>query len=286
MSRFILSAFADEIDTDLKIQMDVLKLHGIEYIEMRGVNGKNLIQYSLEEVKEIKKQLDAKGFRISAVGSPIGKIKITEAFEPHLALFKHTIEIAKILETKYIRMFSFFIPQGDDPAIHRDEVVRRWREFVKVSKGTGLVLLHENEKDIYGDTAERCADLLETLNCSFVRATFDPANFVQCGVKTYPDAYEMLKDYIVYVHIKDALYSDHSVVPPGYGDGKVREILGALYDRGFEGFLSLEPHLGSFAGFAALEPNSKVNDISEGGPKQFAIAAEALKKIITGIERG
>lgn len=284
MSRFILSAFADEIDTGLKTQMDVLDRHGIKYIEMRGVNGKNIAERSIDEVREIKRQLDARGFKISAVGSPIGKIKIIDDFGPHLDLFKHTIEIAKILETKYIRMFSFFIPEGDDPAIYREEVMRRWREFIKAAEGTGLILLHENEKEIYGDTAERCLDLLETMNCDYMKAVFDPANFVQCDVRTYPDAYELLKDHIVYMHIKDALYKDHSVVPSGYGDGKVKDILTALYRRGFEGFLSLEPHLGSFAGFADLEPNAKVNDMPEGGPKKFAIATEALKKIIEEIE--
>ncbi len=285
MAEFIISAFADEIDADLKTQMDVLDQHGIKHIEMRGVNGKNLTQYTLEEVKEIKKQLDARGFKISAVGSPIGKIKITDDFAPHLELFKHTIEIAKILETQYIRMFSFFMPEGDDPAIYRDEVIRRWKEFIRVAEGSGLILLHENEKEIYGDIADRCLDLLQAVNCDFVKATFDPANFVQCDEETYPRAYELLKDYVVYMHIKDANRSDQVVVPAGYGDGKVEEILSDLYKNGFEGFLSLEPHLGTFQGFADLEPNSPVNDMPEGGAKKFAMAVEALKKITDKIEK-
>ena len=232
----------------------------------------------------IKKQLDDRGFKISAIGSPVGKIKITDDFGPHLELFRHTMEIAKILETRYIRMFSFFIPEGKDPAIYRDEVMSRWAQFVKAAEGSGIILLHENEKDIYGDTAQRCLDLLKTINCSYVKATFDPANFVQCNEKTYPEAFEMLKDHVVYMHIKDANNSDHKVVPAGYGDGKVKEILAALYNSGFEGFLSLEPHLGSFHGFAELEPASPANQLPEGGPKQFAIAVEALKKILAEVE--
>ncbi|MCM8901795.1 sugar phosphate isomerase/epimerase [Caldicoprobacter algeriensis] len=285
MSKFILSAFADEIDPDLKVQMDVLEQHDIRYIEMRGVYGKNLVQYSLEEVKEIKKQLDDRGFKISAIGSPIGKIGILDDFEPHLELFKHTIEIAKILETDYIRMFSFYIPKGDDPAKYRDEVIRRWEEFIKAAEGTGLTLLHENEKGIYGDTAERCLDLLKTLDCDYVKLTFDPANFVQCDVETYPHAFNLLKSYIAYMHIKDALYSNHSVVPSGYGDGKVKEILTELYQMGYEGFLSIEPHLGNFVGFSELEQGIVDPNMPEGGPKQFGIAANALKKILSQIER-
>lgn len=283
MSRFVLSAFADEIDPSLQTQMDVLEQHGIRYIEMRGVNGKNLTQYTLEEVKSIKSQLDRRGFRLSAIGSPIGKTKITDEFDAHLELFRHTIEIAKIMETKYIRMFSFFMPEGEDPLRYRDEVMNRWRQFIKFAEGTGLILLHENEKDIYGDTPERCLDLIETLNCDRLKLVFDPANFVQCGVITYPYAFEMLKDHIEYMHIKDAVFESRQVVPSGYGDGHVSEILAALKARGFEGFLSLEPHLADFLGFSDLEPDSALKLMEKDGPKQFAIAKEALDKILSEI---
>jgi sugar phosphate isomerase/epimerase len=282
MSKFTLSAFADEIDMDLKTQMDVLEEHGISYIEMRGVNGKGLVEYSLEEVREIKKQLDARGFKLSCIGSPIGKINIKDDFDPHLELFKHTLDIANIMEVKKIRMFSFFIPKGDNPYDYRDEVMARWSKFVEAAKGRDVMLLHENEKDIYGDTPERCLDLLKTMNCDYVKAIFDPANFVQCDVKTYPEAYEMLKDYVVYMHIKDALYSDHSVTPAGQGDGYVKEILSDLYKSGFEGFLSIEPHLAEFQGAGNLELHNEWNNLPQGGPRVFAIAAVALKEIIKG----
>ncbi len=280
MSKFVISAFGDEIADDLKVQMDVLEQHGISHIEMRGVNGRPLVNHTLDEVAGIRKELDKRGFSISAVGSPIGKIGITDDFTAHLELFKHTVEIAKVLGTNYIRMFSFYIPKGEEPEKYRDEVLRRWREFIKAAEGSGLILLHENEKDIYGDTPERCLDLLKTLDCNYVKAVFDPANFVQCGVKTYPGAFELLKDYCVYFHIKDALYKDHSVMPSGYGDGKVPEIIQQLHGGGYEGFLSLEPHLGGFSGLAALENDLNISNLPEGGAGTFAIAANALKKIL------
>ncbi|MDP4090153.1 MAG: TIM barrel protein, partial [Bacillota bacterium] len=192
--------------------------------------------------------------------------------------------IARIMECKYIRMFSFYIPKGEDPAKYREEVINRWKRFVKEAEGSGIILLHENEKGIYGDTPERCLDLLQALNCDNVKGIFDFANFVQCDVKNYPEAYELLKDYIVYVHVKDAVYSDHHVVPAGEGDGSVGDILRELYNRGFEGFLSLEPHLGDFKGFAALEPNSPGFNLPEGGARSFAVAVQALKKLLNNIE--
>ncbi len=283
MSKFIISAFGDEIDEDLKVQMDVLEEHDVRYIEMRGVNGKGLVQHTIDEVRRIKNQLDERGFKVSSVGSPIGKIKITDDFGPHLDLFRHTLEIAKILETKYIRMFSFYMPQGENPEKYRDEVIERWNRFIEVSKDYDVTLLHENEKHIYGDIAERCLDLMKTLNSPRLKMVFDPANFVQCDEETYPKAYNMLKDYIAYMHIKDASYSDYSVKPAGHGDGKVKEILTELYNSGFEGFLSLEPHLWNFKGYAELELEPKTLEMEDGGPKYFAVAEKALDDIIKEI---
>ncbi|MGI6537069.1 MAG: sugar phosphate isomerase/epimerase family protein [Caldicoprobacterales bacterium] len=278
--RFILSAFADEIDPNLQVQMDVLDDHGIKYIEMRGVNGKNITDHTLDEAREVKKQLDEREFRLSAIGSPIGKILITDDFEPHLEKFRHTLKIAEIMEAKYIRMFSFYIPEGKDPADYREEVLKRWKEFLKAAEGTGIVLLHENEKEIYGDTPERCLDLVESLNSDYFRLTFDPANFVQCGVEPYPKAFNMLKDHIAYLHIKDARKDNLQIVPAGQGDGRLQETLNALKGMGFKGFLSLEPHLANFVGFAELETGDVGADLPTGGPREFAIALHALKSLL------
>ena len=286
MSNFVLSAFADEIDMDLKTQMDILEKHDIHYIEMRGVNGKSIVDYSLEEVKVIKESLDERGFKISSIGSPIGKILITDDFKPHLELFKHTLDIAKILESKYIRMFSFFMPRDESPEKYREEVIHRWREFVKAAKDYNITLLHENEKDIYGDTAQRCLDILQTINCSYVKAVFDPANFVQCNVKPYPEAFTLLEDYVVYFHVKDAVYSDHHVVPVGEGDGKVKELFTYLNKKNYNGFLSLEPHLSNFDGLKNLELKSNHRQLEQSGPVLFGTATKALKGILSEITKG
>lgn len=282
MSKFILSAFADEVADDLISQMDNLEKHDIKYIELRGINSKNVSDLSIQEAKDIKKKLDQRGFKISAIGSPIGKQKITDEFQPHFDKFKHVLDLAHIFETKYIRMFSFFMPKNDNPLNYRDEVLRRWEKFIEAANGKNVILLHENEKDIYGDTAERCADLIESLSCGFLKATFDPANFVQVGEKVYPDAYNTLKNYIEYVHIKDAVSGTGKVVPAGYGDGCIKQLLEELHSSGFEGFLSLEPHLASFSGFSSLEPEGA--HLPEGdNVSNFAIAVFALNRILSQI---
>ncbi len=250
-----LSGFADEIDTNLGKQIEVLKKLQMNHVEMRGVNGKGLVDYSINEAREIKKQLDESGIQLSSVGSPIGKIKITDDFAPHMELYKHTVEIAHEMETPYIRMFSFFMPEHESYDPYRGKVMDQLGQFVDYAKASNIILLHENEKDIYGDVADRCLELMKEFYGEHFKAVFDFANFVQCKQDTL-SAYEMLKPYIAYIHIKDALWSDGSVVPAGHGDGNVEKILKMLKDSGYQGFLSLEPHLADFAGFSSLEQST------------------------------
>lgn len=279
-----LSGFADEISTDLSEQIRVLKNLDMSYVEMRGVNGKGLVYYTLPEVREIKQQLDAEGIRLSSVGSPIGKIGIADDFAPHMDLFKHTVEIAKIMETPNIRMFSFFIPQDQDPSVFRGEVMDRLGQMADYAAASDVVLLHENEKEIYGDNAPRCFEIMKEFYGDHFKAVFDFANFVQCDQDTL-EAYEMLKPYISYIHIKDALFGSGEVVPAGHGDGNVAKILSMLKESGYQGFLSLEPHLQQFSGFSALE-NSEGTVQKERkftGEEVFTIAHHALCEILEKI---
>lgn len=283
MLKYHISGFSDEIDSDIKVQFEHLNKLGIKYFEPRGINGTNISALTLDEAKQLKETMDKYGIKASSIGSPIGKIGIKDEFEPHLEKLAHTIEIAKILGTKYIRIFSFFIPKEDDPAIYRDEVMARMKAMTALAGKEGVILLHENEKDIYGDIAVRCKDILDTVDSQNLRAVFDPANFVQCGQVTYPDAYEMLKDHVVYMHIKDALFADNSVVPAGHGDGRVRDILQALSDRDYDGFLSLEPHLGSFDGLGDLEVGDEMLSLTKSDAGKFTLAYNSLKKILDDI---
>lgn len=283
MSNFILSAFSDEIDQDLSIQMSELKYHGINYIEMRGVNGKNISDYTTAEIKEVKNQLDQNGFKISALGSPFGKININDDFEPHYEKFKNAIELAKILNTDYIRIFSFFITDGKDPSVYRVEVLRRLKLMVDYAASNNITLLHENEKDIYGDTPQRCLDILKTINSPFLRATFDPANFIQVGVEPY-SAFLDMKEYVIYFHVKDAKLADGEVTPAGEGDGRILDLLKLIKEEGYNGFLSIEPHLANFVGFSDFELDDKYKKSEQSGPKQFAVAVTALKGLLAQLD--
>ena len=279
-----ISGFSDEIEKLVDVQFEVLNKLGIKYFEVRGVDGKNISTLSDEEVQTLKSKMEQYCIRVSSIGSPIGKIKIEEEFAPHFEVFKKVVGIAKTLGTKYIRMFSFYHEGGDEwTAAEREEVLKRLRQMISYAKEQDVILLHENEKGIYGDTADRCIDLMKELYCDHFKAVFDPANFVQCGQDT-KYAFDKLKEYVEYMHIKDACFVDGKVVPAGMGDGNVAYVLKGLFENGYQGFLSLEPHLGSFEGLAALELDDKMEGLPKGGEGTFTLAYRALCDILEEIK--
>jgi sugar phosphate isomerase/epimerase len=259
MTMWTLSAFADEIDDDLEAQCQTLQRLAIGWIELRSAWGVNVSDFDAAMLAETRAVLDRYDIRVSSIGSPIGKIDVTESFEPHLERFENVLGVAARLEAPYVRVFSFFIPDGDDAGRHRTEVLTRMRALATLAESHERVLLHENEKRIYGDIPRRCLDLVESVASPWLRLTWDSANFVQCGVRPFTDAYAWLRPHLEYVQVKDALLATGEVVPAGDGDGELAETLRALRDDGFDGYFSLEPHLrtahsrGGFSGADLFE---------------------------------
>ncbi len=273
-----LSAFADEISPDLDEQVAVLQSENIAYLDLRSVESTNVLDLTDQQVLTIKNTLHKHNIGVACIASPLGKVSIASPFEQTLARLDRAIELANVFQTTFIRIFSFYPPvltaedaESDefvDPTEWRDEVLKRLRAMTEQARAADITLLHENEKDIYGDTIARCVDLLKNIHEPHFRAAFDPANFIQCSQIPFPDAYEALRTEIRYVHVKDAL-ADGVVVTAGEGEAHWREILQHLRKNGYDGFLSLEPHLalsGQFQGFS--------------GPERFHHASQTFQKLL------
>lgn len=283
MRTYTISAFADEAGGALDAQLAALKRNGISHIEMRMVHGKNASTLTADEAIAVRAKLDAAGVSLSAMGSPFGKIRVDEPFEPHLAQFKHALMLCKTLGATRMRIFSFYIPEGEDPSKYRDEVLRRMSEMLDAAEEWGIRLLHENEKGIYGDIASRCDDLLKHFG-GRLGCIFDPANFIQCGEQPL-DNFALLKDKIEYMHIKDALLCDGSVVPAGKGDGNVPAILADMPGDG-DMILSIEPHLTVFSGLETLQGEALKHIYSyPDSDTAFDAAASALRSILADLNQ-
>ncbi|UCD28291.1 MAG: sugar phosphate isomerase/epimerase [Planctomycetota bacterium] len=270
----IISAFADEIDADPKVQMDVLEDNGVKYIDLRGAYGENVMKFSKDRCGELKKMFGDRGFGIACIGSPIGKIRLDEDLDKHFDDFKHAVDLAEFFKSKYIRIFSFYPPEGEDVAQYRGVIVDRLAQQVDYVSDRDVILVLENESNLFGAYPERCVYLFAAIKSDKLVGAFDPANFVVMDVKdVYKTCWLPLRDYNGYFHIKDFVYGEKEhAVPAGEGDGNIPEILRDAADRGYDGFLTLEPHL------AKAEHSSGVT-----GPALFKVATDALKKICADV---
>jgi sugar phosphate isomerase/epimerase len=268
-----LSAFADEISPDLDEQLATLQREGIRHLDLRSMWNINVLDLSDTQIGQIRQALDTHGISVAAIGSPLGKTAIDSPFEETMQKLERAIEVAQAFGTPFIRIFSFYPPAHPNivstrAGTNRDEVMRRLRAMSERARSANVTLLHENEKDIYGDTIDRCVDLMRSCASEHFKVVFDPANFIQCTQVPYPDAYEALHPWLAYVHVKDAL-PDGSVVAAGEGAARWPDLLHRLRADGYDGFFSLEPHLaaaGQFQGFS--------------GPDLFAKASQALKRLL------
>ncbi len=275
-----LSAFADEYADRFEDQLSAMRQFNFGHIELRHVDGKNVSVLTEREVREVKAKLDFFGVGVSAIGSPLGKITLDGDMEAHFETAKHVFETANITGAKYVRMFSFYAPEGKEITAHKGEVFAALEKLILLAREHGVTLCHENEAKIYGDTPARCRELLDHFGGE-LKCVFDMGNFVLEGVDPYPAAYELLKDDIAYFHIKDAL-SAGAIVPPGKGEAKIREILSAHREYAKEDFfVSLEPHLQLFSGLNALVGRSFENPYQYADAKSaFADAAVKLLELI------
>ena len=273
-------AFADEASPIIDEQIKAMKENGVDGLEIRNVDGVNISEISNSKAHEVKNKLDSEELRVWSIGSPIGKIGIEKGdFVLHIEKFKRTLELAYILGAGNIRLFSFFT-HSENRDSYKDKVIERLGAFCEIAKGSGITLCHENEKGIYGDIPERCLEIHKAL--PEMKAIFDPANYVQCEVDTLK-AWEMIKPYVKYLHIKDAL-ADGNVVPAGKGIGNVKFILDDYIRNGGDS-VTVEPHLTVFDGLKALEKEDDKSVVGEvykysTNTEAFSAAVNALREIL------
>ena len=281
--RWPLSAFGDEVAVDLEDQVEALQSLGIAGVEVRTAWGTGVVDLDREQLARAARVLREGGIGVSAIGSPVGKAPIDGDPGDEPARLLRAIRAAEAFGTRLIRVFSFFVEGAYEG--RRDEVLRRMAALAREAERAGVVLVHENESYIYGDTPERTLDILRSVGSPALRAAFDPANFVQVGVEApFTTGWPLLREHVAHVHIKDAVPVDRAggdpypappppgalmaaVRPAGEGRGQLRELLRALADEGYEGYLTLEPHLAG-----------RLPDLDERG--RMEVAAGALRGLL------
>lgn len=243
-AHFTLSAFADEIDPDPAAQIDLLDRHGVKHLELRSIEKTNVLDLSDDQMQRLKTLLDARGYGVSAIGSPIGKVKITDPWEPHEQRFRRALERAHYFNTRLVRIFSYYPPDDfhGDWSPYRGAIMDRLQRKAELAAQAGITLVHENEHRIYGDAPERVADIFRSVRQPNLRAAFDPANFVYGGFDPW-EGWQVSKEHTIHFHCKDWVHGETAGRLPGQGHGRIPEILSDAAQAGYRGFITLEPHL-------------------------------------------
>jgi sugar phosphate isomerase/epimerase len=270
---WLLSGFGDEIDPDPAVQVAVLQALGARHIEVRSAWGTNIVDLTDEQLARLRALLVERDMGVSAIASPIGKVDVSVPVDAELARLERAIAAAHTLDSRYIRIFSFYRSPDQTAAEIRDDVLVRMRALATAAEAAGVVLLHENEKEIYGDVPERVLDIVESVGSDALRLAWDSANFVQVGIKPFTDGYALLRPHLEYLQVKDAVAATGEVVPAGEGDGELLQTLVALRDDGFTGFASLEPHLGETSALGGFS-----------GAGAFGVAARAFRRLTDELE--
>jgi len=270
---FVLSAFGDEIAEDLEEQLRVLRELRVGHLDLRGAWGKNVLHMDDEEVSRVGQTCTRHGIAVSCIGSPVGKSPIVDPIEREMANLTRIFQIAEAVDTRRVRVFSFYPPDTSSNAQYDEyvkEATSRLAQLAEMAGREGFTLLLENEKGIVGDTLERCHAIVSEIDSRALRFLWDPANFVQVGeARPTERGWPLLGSTVAHVHVKDAVLADGSVRAAGEGDGQVAELLEALKEGGYQGFLALEPHL------AIAGPSSGFS-----GASGMRYAVQALRKLM------
>lgn len=239
---FIPSGFADECSGSFAKQIEMHQQLGWAYLIIRTIEGVKAEEIPVAEHLTLKKMLDEAGMKVSSLGSAMGKVPIdTVSLEEDIKTLDRLCDLAKVVETRYIRVMSY--AQGDDtPEAWRDKAVVRLRKLGEHARTRGVMLTLENCVG-YPQDGNKMVEFLDLCACDNVRCAFDPGNAAGYGVDTW-EMYTKVRDYTEYFHLKDTAY-DGSQHFPGEGDAQIEKILTALWDSGYQGFVSIEPHVAS-----------------------------------------
>ncbi len=266
-----LCAFADESSGKLDGQIEALIRNNIPYLEIRSVDGKSVADLTEDEAKNIYDKLSANGLAVWSVGSPLGKVDIAVDFDEYIKKIEHVCKIATILKAKHIRCFSFFKAYES-----REKVIDYMQKMVEVGNKYGVLMCHENEKDIYGDILDRTVDILD--NVKGLACVYDPANFLQVGESDSLKTLNALHSRAHYFHIKDVIFATGELVPAGEGDGNIDKLVADIKD---DKVLTLEPHLAIFDSYKNIDDTEMKNKyVFKTNEEAFDCAVNSLKNIL------
>lgn len=287
-----LTGFADEAGIGIEAQIKATLDLGWRNIEARNINGKNLHDISDADFDRVAGLLRDNGIAINCFGSTIANWSklITEPMDSSVAEARRAITRMNRLGTKLVRIMSFAVLKDRSPDDQMEaERFRRVRELHAMFSGAGLTPVHENCMNYGGMGWSYTLRLLE--NVPGLKLVFDTGNPVftpdYAKPKPWPrqsswEFYSHVKEHIAYVHIKDGIWHESTQTSeytyPGEGHAEVPRILKDLLGRGYDGGISIEPHM------ATVFHNEKNETKESVMHENYVEYGRRVERILAGIQ--
>lgn len=279
-----LSGFADEAGDAIDVQVRTIQQAGFSHVDLRALEGHNISALPLEVARGVAEKLRKADIAVGMFGSPIGKIDITADMNIDLGRLEHLATLADIFSCRQVRVFSYFNEKHAPPETWQQVSLERLGQLRDLAQKVGLVLYHENERDIFGDTCEHVIAIADALHDGKTfRLIFDFDNYNQCGEDVWQN-WLKLRERTDAFHLKDSDKKGQHL-PIGQGAGYAPQILADALKRGWTGHLALEPHLAHSPAVMATGPggvaNQALKDMSDFDAWQ--IGASAAKQLLASI---
>ncbi|NLG38057.1 MAG: sugar phosphate isomerase/epimerase [Clostridiales bacterium] len=241
------AVITDEISQDFRTAADLAVKYGLDGVEIRSVWEKGPHELDGKDIRDIKAMLADTGLVVSAISSPFYKCDIDNADEirENIRILRRCIDLAHELNTALVRGFTFWGKGGFEENLGK--ITSRFEEPIRILEQEAVTLALEFDPSVYATNAAKLVRVIEAVDSMRVRALWDPGNDIYDpdGEVPYPDGYEIIKPYMVHMHLKDAAKdSDGKAVGMPMGDGLVdyKGQFRALMDDRYDGYVVLETH--------------------------------------------
>ena len=255
------SGIADEAGKPLETQIKAHQEIGFDHIEVRNVDETTLAYASDEEFDRIHARLNEAGLQVSCFASQLANWarEITGPLDKDIDELNRAIPRMKKMNTPFIRVMSWSNTKSQVPKTEwRDEAIKRMKDLARIAEDGGVTLVHENCDGWGGLGPEQTCELLAEVGSPAVKLVFDTGNCASHGQDTWA-FYTGVKQHIAYVHIKDGRRDDKAdktvFTFPGEGAAEVPRIIGDLLRSGYDGGISIEPHIAKIVHDASKEPD-------------------------------
>ena len=255
---FKLGTITDGISRDFEYALDTMVETGLEYVELQYLWEKQVGDLTDADIERVKGLIEERNLKVSCISHhnlsalPVDTAVDASAYRGHIATLQRCIDVAQALGTNLVRIFSFrkeMVLFGAEPVISEDAwttLLNRLEEPLRIADAAGVTLVIETAISGNVTSAHLARKLIDELDAPHLKVLWDPCSSLYCTEIPYPNGYEIIREHIAHVHLKDGVVNlpaatfDFCAMRQGQMDSYYNDIVDALKRDGYDGAISLE----------------------------------------------